>query len=339
VKRLVALLALLITITGCAKSTQGFARAGAREVDPAAFFAGEVPTYGQSLTSDDDALLAYLRALRRVDACGLLTAAGLAKIGEIGSVASFYAFDDCDFDIKVPGESERRYGSVEVSLVQLEDQPVEFRAAGLPVYEADPGSCVFLVPLDLSRLPGAPPPSGPVRPFVQLGLIPGGDCAFVKRLVLALAPDIAAMRVPLRDAVAVYPLAVAEHDPCEVLGALSERIGSWDVEASRPYQCNFTLRRNGSGDVPVKVTLEPQFYEAATELRTRVDRDGTELLVTQGSCSTAVFVGAQLRRKLIGGDYVPTGDLIFRPAVVVDAGLDGCDEAADVAVAAAKFFG
>jgi len=340
VTRLVSgLLALLVMLTGCAESTEGSARMGSREVDPSVFFAGDVPTYGQRVTPDDTALLAYLRALRRVDPCGLLPAEGLAKIGEVGSVGSLFAFDDCDFDVKVPGEPDRRYVSVEVSLVQLEDQAVEFRAAGLPVYRTEPGSCEYMVPLDISRLPGAPPPSGPVRPFVQLGLIPGGDCDFVGRLVQALAPDIAAMRVPLRDAVSVYPLEVAEHDPCEVLGALSDRIASWDVERTRPYQCNFMLRRKGFDDVPVQVTLEPQLYDVSTEMRTRVDRDGAELFVTEGSCATATFVGPPLRRKFIGGDYVAPGDMVFRPAVVVDAGSNGCDAAEDVAAAAAKFFG
>jgi hypothetical protein len=337
VKRLAVLLAVLM-VTGCAEPIGGSALAGSRDVDPSVFFAGDVPTYGQPLDTDSTALLAYLRALRRVDPCGLLTADGLAKVGEIGSVGSLFAFNDCDFDVKVPGESERRYVSVDVSLVQLEDQDVEFRAAGLPVYATDPGSCVYMLPLDISRLPGAPPPTGSVRPFVQLGLIPGGDCNFVKRLVQALAPGVAALRVPLRDAVGVYPLEVAEHDPCEVLGALSGRIGSWDVERTRPYRCNFALRRNGLADSSVQVALEPQLYDTSTETRTRVDRGGTELFVAQGSCTTAAFVGPPLRRKLVGGDYVAPRAVVFRPAVVVDAGPEACDEAADVAAAAAKFF-
>ena len=37
------------------------------EVDPAYFFAGDVPTYGQHLNPDEVTTLAYLRAMRRID--------------------------------------------------------------------------------------------------------------------------------------------------------------------------------------------------------------------------------------------------------------------------------
>jgi hypothetical protein len=339
VTRLVSgLLAILVIVTGCAESVDGTARAGSREVDPAAFFAGAVPTYGREVSSDDVDALAYLRAIRRIDPCGLLTREDLAKIGEIGSVGTLFAFDECDLDVKVPGEADRRYLSVEITMTHIDGQPVDFRAAGLPVYHAYPGSCDYLLPLDLSRLPGAPPARGLDRPFVRIGLIADGNCEFVQRMVRALAPRLATLHVPLREAVAAYPAEVAEHDPCHVVAALRGEIGYWDAQHSRPYQCDFVLQRLGFDATPLQVSLEPQAYDLVTETRTRLDSDGVEVFVDQASCKAATFVGAALRRKLVGGDFVATGDLVIRPAVVVDGAPGRCDAAVEVAVAASRLY-
>jgi hypothetical protein len=339
VRRLASgLLAILAIVTGCAAPVDGTARVGPREVDPAAFFAGPVPTYGLPVSAGDVEALAYLRAIRRIDPCGLLTREDLAKIGEIGSVGTLFAFDECDADVKVPGEAARRYMSVELTLTHVDGQQVVFHAAGLPVYEAYPGSCDYLLPMDLARLPGAPPERGLDRPFVRIGLIADGNCEFVQRLVRALAPRLATLRVPLRDAVATYPAEVAEHDPCHVLAALRGQVGRWDALRSRPYQCDFVLQRIGFDATPLQLSLEPQAYDLATETRTRLDRDGVEVYVDQGTCTAATFVGAALRRKLVGGDFVVTGEVVIRPAVVVDAGPGHCDAAVDVAAAAAKFY-
>jgi hypothetical protein len=339
VRRLVSgLLAILAIVTGCAESIGGTARVGSREVDPTSFFAGPVPTYGVPVRRADVDALAYLRAIRRIDPCGLLTREVLAKIGEIGSVGTLFAFDECDVDVKVPGETDRRYVSVELSQTHVDGQPVVFQAAGLPVYEAYPGSCDYLLPVDLSRLPGAPPAHGLDRPFVRIGLIADGNCDFVQRLVRALAPRLATLHVPLRDALAAYPAEVAEHDPCHVLSGLRGQVGFWDVGHSRPYECDFVLQRVGFDATRLQVSLEPQVYDMATETRTRLDHDGVEVFVDEGSCTAATFVGAALRRKLVGGDFVATGEVVIRPAVVVDAGPGRCDAAMDVAAAAAKFY-
>jgi hypothetical protein len=45
-----------------------------------------------------------------------------------------------------------------------------------------------------------------------------------------------------------------------------------------------------------------------------------------------------MRRKLLGGDFVGTGDVVIRPAVVVDSGGEHCDVVTDVATAAAKLY-
>jgi hypothetical protein len=45
-----------------------------------------------------------------------------------------------------------------------------------------------------------------------------------------------------------------------------------------------------------------------------------------------------MQRKLVGGDFVDGGDVVIRPAVVVDSGGKDCDVVTDVATAAAKLY-
>jgi hypothetical protein len=333
----IALLAVALMLTGCSRVMQGTAAMGARDVDPAYFFAGDVPTYGQRVTPDEVTALAYLRALRRIDPCGLLTREALAKIGEIGSVGTLFALDECDIDIKMPGEANRRYVSIEVVLNRLAGQSVAFLAGGLPVYETYPGSCDYLVPLNLSVLPGARPLRQPDQPFVRVGLIADENCEFAQRLARAIAPAVESLRLPVRDAVAVYPSALAERDPCQVLSTVAAEVERWDITRSRPYECNFGLSR-GNGVVPIQVSLEPKMYDLATETRQHLERNGVDLLVDPTFCSTVAFVGAPMQRKLLGGDFVGTGEVVIRPAVVVDSGSKDCAVVTDVAMAAAKLY-
>jgi hypothetical protein len=332
-----ALLAILVALSGCSRSVDGSAAMGSREVDPAYFFAGDVPTYGQRVNPADVTRLAYLRAMRRIDPCGLLTRDAMAKVGEIGTVGTLFALDECDVDIKVPGDADRRYIGIEVILNRLAGQPVAFLASGLPVYESYPGSCVYLLPLNLSLLPGAQPLRQPDQPFVRVGLIAEENCDFAQRLVRAIAPTVASLRLPVRDAVAVYPSALAERDPCQVLSVVAAEVERWDVTRSRPYACNFGISR-GKDVVPIQVSLAPKMYDLATETRRHRERDGVELFVDPVFCSAVAFVGGPMQRKVPGGDFVGTGDVVIRPAVVVDSGGEHCDVVTDVAAAAAKLY-
>lgn len=337
VKQVMALLAIAVALSGCGREIHGSAEMGSRDVAPSYFFAGDVPTYGQRVNPDDITVLAYMRAIRRVDPCGLLTRDALAKIGEIGSVGTLYALDECDIDIKVPGEADRRYASIEVILNRMAGQSVAFLAGGLPVYETYAGSCDYLLPLNLSLLPGAQPLRQPDQPFVRVGLIADENCDFAQRLARAIAPTVESLRLPVRDAVAVYPSPLAERDPCQVLSAIAGEVETWDVSRSRPYDCNFGVLR-GKDVVPIKVSLQPKMYDLASETREHLERDGVELLVDHTFCSAVAFVGEPMRRKLVGGDFVGTGDVVIRPAVVVDSGGQHCDVVTDVAVAAAKLY-
>ncbi len=332
-----ALLTAALMLTGCSRSLEGAAAMGSREVDPTYFFAGDVPTYGQRLNPDEVTALAYLRAMRRIDPCGLLTRDALTKIGEISSVGTLFALDECDIDLKVPGEANHHYASVEVILNRIAGQPVAFLAGGLPVYESYPGSCDYLLPLNLSLLPGARPLRQSDQPFVRIGLIAEENCEFAQRLAHAIAPAVESTRLPVRDAVAIYPNALAERDPCQVLSAVAADVERWDVVRSRPYECNFGISRD-KDVVPIQVSLQPKMYDMATETRLQSERDGVELLIDPIYCSAVAFVGAPMQRRLLGGDFVGTGELVIRPAVVVDSGGGHCDVVADLATAAAKLY-
>ena len=155
----------------------------------------------------------------------------------------------------------------------------------------------------------------------------------------AVAPRIESSQLPVRDAVATYPAALAERDPCQVLSVVGGEVDHWDINRTRPYECDFGIWRNGFPEVvPMQVTLEPQIVDIATDGRERRDRNGVEIYIDTAYCSAIAFVGAPMQRKLVGGDFVDAGAMVIRPAVVVDSGGQNCDAVADVAVAAAKLY-
>lgn len=331
------LLAVTVALAGCSREVQGAAVMGASKVDPSYFFGGDIPTYGQSLSADDLTTLAYLRAMRRIDPCGLVTRESLAKIGEIGSVGTLFALDECDIDIKVPGEADRRYASIEVILNRIAGQPVAFLIGDLPVYETYRGSCDYLLPLNLSQLPGARPLRTPDQPFVRIGLIADKNCDFAQRMARAIAPRLESLQLPVRDAVGTFPVRLAERDPCQVMSLFGADVANWDIGRSRPYECDFRISRDNDV-IPIRVSLKPQTFDMTTETRLLRTEDGIELLVDQSYCSALAFVGDRMQRKLFGGDFVDTGDVVIRPAVVVDGGGEHCDAVMDVAAGAAKLY-
>jgi hypothetical protein len=344
VKRMVAGLgAATLVFTGCAHYVDGAAKAGPAAGDPAFFFAGEVPIYGQTVSNNDKAVLAYLRAMRRIDVCGLVDRQSLAKIGEIRSLGTLYALDECDFEIKLPGAAASRFVSVQVALDRADELP-SFRAGPTTIYETAPDSCEYLVPLDLSHLPGATPLRKPDQSFVRLGLIGAAQCDLTKRVAVAVAERVTAGPLPARDGVAVYPTPLAERDPCEVLAPLASEVDHWDVDRTRPYECEFGVWRDGDAEVlSTRVALEPKIVDIATYGKQLQVRDGADIYLDPTFCSALSFVGPQMQRRSAGGDFVDVADLVVRPAVVVDSGDAGCagDDklVVEIAAKAAKLFG
>ncbi|MET0698884.1 MAG: hypothetical protein ABWY93_04395 [Mycobacterium sp.] len=338
-KRLAAWLgAAALVSTACGNYIEGAATMGPRAGDPSFFFAGDVPTYGQTVSTNDKGALAYLRAMRRVDVCGLADRQSFAKIGEISSLGTLYALDECDVEIKMPGDPASKFVSVELVLGRAEGPPA-FRVGGTPIYETAEDSCEYELPLDLSHLPGATQLRKPDQPYLRVGVIGTPDCALTKKLVAAVAERVSAGPLPPRDAAAVYPTPLAERDPCEVLAQIGPAVDHWDVNRTRPYECEFGVWRDGYPEVlSIRVALEPKIVDIATEGKDHRVIDGADVYLDSTFCSAVAFVGPTMQRRLAGGDFVDVANVVVRPAVVVDGGDSGCDAAVDIAAQAAKLY-
>jgi hypothetical protein len=330
---LVAVITML-ALSGCAREVDGRPAAGPRDVNPAYFFAGDVATYGQPVTPDGKVVLAYLRALRRIDVCGLVSP---AKVGEVGSVSTLYAFNECDADVKVSGAAGRRFVTVEVVMTVVPGNVVAFRVHGAPVFEDTSDGCGYAIPLDLSRLPGAGPLRTPRQPFVRVGMLDDGDCGIAQRTANAIAERLQTTSLPVRDGAAVYPLVLAERDACEVLGALGADVDHWDVAIAQPHDCHFGFWRPASGArASIEVQLQPVLMDTLAEGRELQRRDGVEIYLDRSRCTAASIVGPPMQKRQIGGGFVDVANVVVRPAVVV-AG-NNCDAVIDIAVRAAKLY-
>ncbi len=337
--QVVGLIAGLLVV-GCGSPIEGTATTRDPSVDPAFFFAGDVPVYGQTVSKRDTVALSYLRAMRRIDVCGLADQQTLSSIGDVTSTSTLYALDECDIEVKLPGKADRRYLTVSLELARATKTP-SFRAGDVRVYETAPGSCEYLVPLDLSGLPGARPLRKPYQPYLRLAQIGNQDCAVTQQFAAAVAVKVGTAPLPARDAAAVYPVGLAERDPCEVLSVIGDEVDSWDVNRSRPYSCEFGVWRDGDPEVVgLRLSLQPKIVDLATEgSEQRVTPGGQELYLDTTFCSATVFVGPAMQRRLAGGDFVDVENVVVRPAVTVDGGEGDCSAAVDVAGAAAELFG
>lgn len=329
------LLVALLLLSGCGAAVDGDPRRGPDTPDPAAFFAGPVPSYGRQLSAADTARLAYLRALRRIDVCGLVNRDTIGEVGEIGWYGTLFAFDECDVDVKVAGRPEHQYLSVAVAMDRASGPPV-FSAAGLDVHESSPGSCEYLLPLGLAKLPGAPPLGGPDQPVVAVSVIGGGDCPLARRAVTAVAEWLGTRPPTIRDAVAAFPVALAQRDPCEVLTRL-DGVVRWDVDRATAYQCVVDVAR-GRQPVSVQIGLAPKVGNMVIDGRDRREIDGTLVYLDRAFCSAAAIVGPPLQRRLATGGYEDPPDTVIVPTVVVDSGGADCDTVARITATAAALY-
>ena len=331
------LLAVLVLVTACGHAMDGAARRGSGAVDPGFFFTGPVAVYGRTVGPAETATLAYLRALRRIDVCGLVNRDTVGKVGEIDWYGTLFAFDECDVAVKVAGRATQEYLSVEVALDRPTGQPA-FSAAGLPVHETSPGSCEFLLPLGLSRLPGAPALTSDNQPVVKAGVSGGGDCALARRTITAVAEWLDTRPPPARDAVAAYPVRLAEQDPCEVLSVDGGQIARWDIDRGTAYQCVFDVKP-GVQAGSVQVSLAPKVGNMVIDDRDRRDIDGVVVYLDRAFCSAAAIVGPQLQRRLAAGGYEDPPDTVIVPTVSIDSGGANCDTVARITAEAAKLYG
>ena len=337
--RLVAgLLAVLLVVAGCARGTGGSPVTGPRDADPAAFFAGEVPDHGRSLTEQQSATQAYLRAVRRVDPCGFATREAMAGVGDVLTAGTMFEFNSCELEVKVAGDADPKIVSVAVAMTDIGDAAPVFTVGERPVYPYFDAGCGLQVPLPLSALPGAPVLTTSQQPYLQLAeLVSQQGCEFVDAMTKAIVAALDPLRIPLRDAVAVYPVRAAERDPCEVLDRL-DRVASWNPDVDQPFLCDFALRRDDS-DVALRLEMSPRSPKDSERDFLLEERDGVDVYVGAQYCAAIAFVGRELVRTSSGGASMDMGEWATSPAVTASADAPHCDAATDVAVAAAKTFG
>lgn len=319
VKWLVGGLLAAALLTGCS-AVDGAPRPA--PADPAVFFDGPPASYGQQVSSPDRIRLTYLRALRRIDVCGLTDRATLARIGEIQSLGTLFALNQCDVEVKMPGRAAPSYLSAALELTAPQG-PEVLSISGLPVSEAYDGACEYLIPIDLAALPGAGPLFGPEQPHLRVSMVAAPDCATVRRVASVLAARVADGPLPVRDGAATYTTSLAERDPCEILAALPiDDIDYWNVPGTGPYHCEFGVSQDlGEEALPLVLSLRPRLVDAV-EGR---ERSGDDIYLDRRSCSALVFVGPQLQRRVGNGALVDTGDISIRQSVEVSGGDEPCE--------------
>jgi hypothetical protein len=140
---------------------------------------------------------------------------------------------------------------------------------------------------------------------VRIGLIAQDNCHFAKRLVRAIAPRLESLQLPVRDAVSTYPTVLTERDPCQVLSVFGDDVEAWDVGRSRPFECDFSLKRGGEV-VTIRVTLKTSAVRhghrnpRAPPPRRRRNPRRRDVLLGGGERCVAVVDFASAAAKLYG---------------------------------------
>lgn len=293
----------LLAIAGCTNIVSGTATGRLPAPTGQTLFAGDVPRYGQTLTDEQTTMLAYMRALRRIDPCGLVLA-----LNEIG--APTYISGDvggCFGSIKVAGTANP--SSVGLSLV-LGDSSLEkpeFTVGETPVYHT-PNTCAFEFPMALAKLPNAPKLKGPRMPVLRVVVVDGArsalstDCKMAQPVINALLKMNPA-DLPVRDALGAYPIKIAERDPCEILEEYPGR--ARDLRPSLlgdPFACRFSLQ---DGDAWYELSFRAG-VDPPSKLRADI-RDGVEYFHGEDhngsitACTSMVRLGKPLYARDVPG--------------------------------------
>ncbi|MGH3724391.1 MAG: hypothetical protein ACRDUS_09745 [Mycobacterium sp.] len=225
-----------------------------------------MPTYGQTLTAGETTLLAYQRALRRIDPCGLVLA--LKGVG-----APTYISGDvggCFGSIKVAGTANPSSVGLSLLLDDFSREKSEFRVGETPVYHTA-GTCLYEFPIALAKLPNAPKLTGPQVPVLRVVVVDGArsplsrECKMARPVIDVLVTMDPA-DIPVRDALGAYPIKIAERDPCEILDEYPGRLQELGPSLfGDPFSCRFSLQDSDTeyemsfragGDPPSKLRAD-----------------------------------------------------------------------------------
>lgn len=289
----------MLAIAGCTKVVSGNATGRSPALTGQALFAGELPTYGQTFTAKEATLLAYMRALRRVDPCGLLLM--LKGIG-----APTYISGDvggCFGSIKVTGTANASSVGLSLILGDYSREKPEFTVGQTPVYHTA-GTCLYEFPVAMGKLPNAPKLTGASTPALRVVVVDGARSALAANCkmaqpVIGVLATLNPADMPVRDALSAYPIKIAERDPCEILGEYPGRAG--EVRPSLfgdPFSCRFSLQDNENQfELSIRSGVDPP-----SKLRGEV-RDGVEYFHGQDGnlCTSMVRLGKPLYARDVPG--------------------------------------
>lgn len=291
-----------MAIAGCTTVVSGTPTGSLPAPTGQMLFEGAVPKYGQNLNERQTAQLAYLRALRRVDPCGLLL-----KLKDIG--APTYISGDvggCFGSVKVAGSANPSSVGLSLMLGDYSREEPEFRLGGTPIYHTA-GTCVYEFPVALDKLPGAPKVAKVGTPALRVVVVDGSRSALgtnckMAQPVIGVLAGMSPADMPVRDALSAYPIKMAERDPCEILG---EYPGQADEVSSSlfgdPYACRFSLQ---DIDTQFELTIRSG-VDPPSRLGAEV-RDGVEYFHGQdGSmCTSMVRLGKPLYARDVPGGAI-----------------------------------
>lgn len=293
------LLVPLLAIAGCARVVSGRATGRLPALTGQTLFAGDVPTYGQAFTEKETTLLAYLRALRRIDPCGLLL-----MLKDIG--APEYISGDvggCFGSIKVTGTAGPSSVGLSLMLGEYSREKPEFTVDETPVYHSA-GTCLYEFPIELGKLPKAPTLKGVRVPALRAVVVDGTRSALAPNCkmaqpVIGVLAKLSPADMPVRDALSAYPIKIAERDPCEILAAYPGRVS--ELKSSLfgdPFSCRFAMRDSDTQfELSIRTGVDPP-----SRLREEI-RDGIEYFHGQDNnmCTSMVRLGKPLYARDVPG--------------------------------------
>jgi hypothetical protein len=249
VKKVAAALLCAVITSGCAHSVSGTA--------------GASPL--QELSPGQQRHIHVENALRDADPCGLLDVAAVRGAGTVQQYGSAVQLPVCSALMAGPGGATTY---VELSLLpsmlpdaaltrpETVDGVTVYRGAG-----ADPmrGTCERVFRLNLGTHRGQV--EGQLA-TVRAGTVAGQDACPIADAVLDSAIDRMRSGLPARDATSAHQVALAVHDPCEVLDVLGTTAGGRVVDPeSRPTPSDCVLFPNPNrvpgSEVTVSFTLSP----------------------------------------------------------------------------------
>ncbi|TQC41393.1 hypothetical protein EEB14_55020 [Rhodococcus sp. WS4] len=248
-KKVAAALLCAVITSGCAHSVSG--TAGASPLD--------------ELSPGQQRHVAVEDALRAADPCGLLDEAVVRHAGTVQQFGSAAQLPVCSALMARPGGATTY---VEMSLLpsmvsdaalagpETVDGVTVYRGAGADLAR---GTCERVFRLNLGPLQDQVTPQ---LATVRAGTVAGEDACPLADAVLDSAIDSMRSGLPARDAASAHQVALAVHDPCEVLDVLGTTAGGRVVDPQSPptpFDCVLFPNPNRvpGSEVTVSFTMSP----------------------------------------------------------------------------------